>query len=851
MPVEPLSSYLRTFSLWGLLPLLLLAVALPPSTAPEDLNRPLPLAREAQSGQVEGFKPVGQIFDNSLSIYLSPGKSLKLADPPAQITAYRITAVFRHCFNMAFRIFFSRSGHGRQFFEYNQSSREDNGFFETSSAGASRSLGTERLAAATRGEQYLEVLLEVQGRDVQVSVNGHLVKTRLKTSRGQFDFAIEPRAQANRVLIDRVQVQDLSPRGGPRILAENDFTTTIQLADLPRSLGLLPQGRLSRLVGCAVLGLGALLWDLLLLWGCSAARLGSWGRLTPAGVLFLLLPLQASLLMALRAALRLPYTAALLCLAALVIFKGAALVASRPMRPAPRPLIPLLLGLAGLALHGVALVFLRQKGVEHLAEVNTFTYLLAGAPMAAFALLWLLSHDPPLEGVLLAAAQYGTAYLHPPAPDDNVHCLFLSAAMIPYLALALVHLLRSPRACTTRIGLDSSGTRPIGVLLRGVSGLVMVVAVLGYVEVGLRAVPTLDQSFRVQRQFHLADWSVAQHTAILGHKGGQASLEIRGRRHPLSKPAGSFRVACLGSSSTAGSGANSEEMSYPRQLQQILEAAADQPVEVINGGIPGVPLYLLKVYLEEVLVLLKPDLVVLYFGANKDRDEARVFHQKMQQELQEAPFIRTEEELWAAFQLRYNPRWLMDLFLEATNLRTFVALMKAVKGISGSSGPPPAATYNTATPQEIVKLCAEQRIPVLLIPEVFRCEVLDRGRAYLGTSANQYHPIFRGLAQENAARGVGFASLLPYYDPKKIYSYFLDDVHMNDAGYRYLAQSVADVLFSRGYLKRRAAATQPTSGGGQEPTGSGRGEPTRAPPGAPPAQGPPGARASGPAAGQR
>jgi len=337
----------------------------------------------------------------------------------------------------------------------------------------------------------------------------------------------------------------------------------------------------------------------------------------------------------------------------------------------------------------------------------------------------------------------------------------------------------------------------------------MVLALLGYVEVGLRAVPTLDQRLRVQRTFHLADWSVAQHTAILGHKGGQISLEIRGRRHPLRKPAGAFRVACLGSSSTAGSGASSEEMSYPRQLQQILEAAADQPVEVINGGIPGIPLYLLKVYLEEVLVLLKPDLVVLYFGANKDRDEARVFHKKMKQELQEAPFIRTEEELWAAFQLRYNPRWLMDLFLEATNLRTFVALMKAVKGISGSSGSPPAATYNTATPQEIVKLCMERRIPVLLIPEVFRCEILDRFRSYQGTSANQYHPIFRGLAQENAARGVGFASLLRYYDPKKIYSYFLDDVHMNDAGYRYLAQSIADVILARGYLKRRAVTTTP------------------------------------------
>jgi len=82
------------------------------------------------------------------------------------------------------------------------------------------------------------------------------------------------------------------------------------------------------------------------------------------------------------------------------------------------------------------------------------------------------------------------------------------------------------------------------------------------------------------------------------------------------KVEGTFRVVCLGDSSTIGAGVSKEE-TYCSILEGILkEKLAPIPVEAINGGRYGYSSYQGRILLEKYEEILRPDAVVFYFGAN-------------------------------------------------------------------------------------------------------------------------------------------------------------------------------------------------------------------------------------------
>jgi len=82
------------------------------------------------------------------------------------------------------------------------------------------------------------------------------------------------------------------------------------------------------------------------------------------------------------------------------------------------------------------------------------------------------------------------------------------------------------------------------------------------------------------------------------------------------KPAHSFRIFCLGESTTAGFPFDCH-VQFPRQLRAILEQAyPDRKVEVINAGISAVNSYTVLDLLPDILKT-KPDLVIVYLGHNE------------------------------------------------------------------------------------------------------------------------------------------------------------------------------------------------------------------------------------------
>jgi len=93
------------------------------------------------------------------------------------------------------------------------------------------------------------------------------------------------------------------------------------------------------------------------------------------------------------------------------------------------------------------------------------------------------------------------------------------------------------------------------------------------------------------------------------------SLGLREREIPMGKPAGTFRVLCLGDSVTFGHWVEAAE-AYPRRLEEHLQARSTNQIQVINAGVPGYSTFQELTWLEEEGWAYEPDLILLGFVLN-------------------------------------------------------------------------------------------------------------------------------------------------------------------------------------------------------------------------------------------
>jgi len=103
-------------------------------------------------------------------------------------------------------------------------------------------------------------------------------------------------------------------------------------------------------------------------------------------------------------------------------------------------------------------------------------------------------------------------------------------------------------------------------------------------------------------------------------------LGMRGAEMAAAKPPGTYRILCLGGSTTFGTGATADDRSYPAQLERLLNVhAASQAggaarhYEVGNCGVSGYSSAEDLVNLEMRLLEFDPDAILLYEGANDGR----------------------------------------------------------------------------------------------------------------------------------------------------------------------------------------------------------------------------------------
>ena len=93
----------------------------------------------------------------------------------------------------------------------------------------------------------------------------------------------------------------------------------------------------------------------------------------------------------------------------------------------------------------------------------------------------------------------------------------------------------------------------------------------------------------------------------LGYRGGEIAMP---------KPAGEFRIVCIGGSTTYTGHVNDWRLAYPAQLEAQLKERGFNNVSVVNAGVEGWTTYESLINFELRILDLEPDLIVVYHAIN-------------------------------------------------------------------------------------------------------------------------------------------------------------------------------------------------------------------------------------------
>jgi lysophospholipase L1-like esterase len=143
------------------------------------------------------------------------------------------------------------------------------------------------------------------------------------------------------------------------------------------------------------------------------------------------------------------------------------------------------------------------------------------------------------------------------------------------------------------------------------------------------------------------------------------SLGMRGPELAMPKSPGTYRILCVGGSTTFSTGATADEKSYPARMQHYLNELAPEGVrlEVGNCGVTGYTTAENLINLQLRLVEFEPDAIVIYQAANDARPiQARGFQPDY------AHYRRT----WPLIEVSPFERWMIS------NVRLFAWLTRGL-----------------------------------------------------------------------------------------------------------------------------------------------------------------------------
>ncbi len=285
------------------------------------------------------------------------------------------------------------------------------------------------------------------------------------------------------------------------------------------------------------------------------------------------------------------------------------------------------------------------------------------------------------------------------------------------------------------------------------------------------------------------------------------SLGLRGPEIPAVKPDGTFRIACLGGSTTFGTHCSSNDTTWPARLQERLRASRpDLRIEVVNAGVPGYTVSHSRINLEERVLALDPDLIVVYHAANDLSAIQKLYCSSRQVDNKRATALTRVAEWLSRHSLLYRK--------VAKNVNVQLAGRDTARRLDHL--PEPAVAEFRSILSALVDDCRRAGIPVVLctVATHFRADqppAVRRRAAGTSLYYNRYLTVdalidaferFNSAIREVAVQaGAPCADVFSAVPGTPVY--FGDSIHFSDEGTRLVADCLHETLAASGLVSLR------------------------------------------------
>lgn len=274
------------------------------------------------------------------------------------------------------------------------------------------------------------------------------------------------------------------------------------------------------------------------------------------------------------------------------------------------------------------------------------------------------------------------------------------------------------------------------------------------------------------------------------------SYGLRDVKYSKEKPAGTFRVICLGNSCTFGWRVKLEE-TYPKQLEKLLNTDLDyKKYEVINAGVTGYSSFQGKRFLRDQILKLKPDLITVCYGWN--------------------------DLLPAAFGIEdRNQKMAPQIFLDIQNLLGQTEVYRFIRGLvlsrfqvkkTGNS----SEMIPRVSPQDFlnnlleISLIANQEN----VPLIFLTTPIASLEAFWGagkvSKTHQWHQVYNNIILNLplSSDAYIFDAAALFENRKNVYDKPQDDfIHYNSIGHRLIAENLDNFLVVNKLIFKQPALT--------------------------------------------
>ncbi|MGQ0553477.1 MAG: SGNH/GDSL hydrolase family protein [Planctomycetota bacterium] len=253
------------------------------------------------------------------------------------------------------------------------------------------------------------------------------------------------------------------------------------------------------------------------------------------------------------------------------------------------------------------------------------------------------------------------------------------------------------------------------------------------------------------------------------------ALGFRGPEVQQPKPAGRYRIICLGGSTTYDDGVGDAD-TYPAQLQEMLrDALPSRDIEVINAGVPSYTSAESLTNLVFRCLELSPDALLIFDNINDFRPRtysnfsADYFHYRKTWDGTANTWMPGEDDL-------------------AGGINPFIQFLPPKPNGKQEDNVRRAGTWAFRRNLTCMAVIAQAHG----VKPWFMSFVLDRKHKFstphMVAAADEQNDVLRDVAE---AQGAGFIDLAAVYPEG---DFFTDPVHNNAAGAKLKARLIADVL---------------------------------------------------------